>query len=151
MCFWLWCCLHFLFDLKSKALLFTLHSSEAGTLPPTHAKEQPTCHPITGAKTKWNEMMIFIIEVFLFLFFSNAKQNNDTERLWYCFILCVTKQRKYAQISLNYLSWKIYFKKHNWEMKNKMQFMNDCQGLLTPRRCKKASSMLRNECSQTHQ
>ena len=36
-------------------------------------------------------------------------------------------------------------------MKNKMQFMNDCQGLLTPRRCEKASLMLRNECSQTHQ
>lgn len=84
-------------------------------------------------------------------FFSNAKQNNDTERLWYCCILWVTKQRKYAQISLNYLSWKIYFKEHNWEMENKMQFMNDWQGPLTSRRCKKASLMLRNERSQTRQ
>ena len=50
--FWLSCCLHLLFDLKLKAPTFTLHSSEAGTLPPTHAKEQPTRHPITGAKTK---------------------------------------------------------------------------------------------------
>ena len=86
-------------------------------------------------------------------FFSNAKQNKDTERLWYYCILCVTKQRKYAQISLNYLSWKIYFKEHNnyWEMENKMQFMNDWQGPLTHRRCKKASLMLRNERSQTRQ
>ena len=86
-------------------------------------------------------------------FFSNAKQNKDTERLWYYCILCVTKQRKYVQISLNYLSWKIYFKEHNnyWEMENKMQFMNDWQGPLTPRRCKKVSLRLRNERSQTRQ
>lgn len=32
-----------------------------------------------------------------------------------------------------------------------MQFMNDWQGPLTSRRYKKASLMLRNECSQTRQ
>ena len=36
-------------------------------------------------------------------------------------------------------------------MENKMQFMNDWQGPLTSRRCKKASLMLRNERSQTRQ
>ena len=39
----------FRFKVK-KPLLFTLHLSEAGTLPPTHAKEQPSFYPITGAK-----------------------------------------------------------------------------------------------------
>ena len=44
----------FRFKLKSPYFLrfIFFDGSEAGTLPPTHAKEQPTCHPITGAKTK---------------------------------------------------------------------------------------------------
>ena len=45
----------------------------------------------------------------------------------------------------------VSFFSNDWEMENKMQFMNDWQGPLTPRRCKKASLRLRNERSQTRQ
>ena len=45
----------------------------------------------------------------------------------------------------------VSFFSNDWEMENKMHLMNDWQGPLTFRRCKKASLMLRNERSQTRQ